>query len=389
MKRLATISALLVLLLLLIGTLAADSGSRAAPPARPGESGAEPTPDGISAPESPMPSGTPEEAVEEEPAVKAPRAAAKKLELEGQVPDELLGEGDATLTLRLISSDTGQPVASSVRLWRLGVPAGGGWTWGDQIQRLLDVQAGGVVVDDLPAGWYRVQANGQRKGAGDPPRFQVPDGPSSQDVEVAMPRTFRARLRVFDADGRELLEAALGSGAGGSTGRTNKTAPAWAEPRRPEGGAAGFLEGFHCRRAVYADRGVVRADPEGFDLGEVQESARKKRWSRGHRITVPGSNEVICGATGDDGGNVTYYGIVVPIERVVAEVRLPNGDPLHLDLLKIEARCFAEALADDAAPGAWREIPIHVVVKLEGHKPLLFNWRLDEPAPERRFVLRE
>ena len=129
MKRIAAISTLFVLLLLLIGTLAFDSGSPTAPPARPDESGAEPPPVGISAPETqeaPMPSGTPEETVKEEPAVKAPRAVAKKLELEGQVPDELLGEGDATLTLRLISSDTGQPVASSVRLWRLGVPAGGG-----------------------------------------------------------------------------------------------------------------------------------------------------------------------------------------------------------------------------------------------------------------------
>jgi hypothetical protein len=282
--------------------------------------------------------------VEAEGAVKTPPAPAKKLEIEGQVPEELLGEGDATLDLRLVSSDDGQPVASSIRLWRLGVPAGGGWMGGDQIQRFVDVPAGGTVLENLPAGWYRVQANGQRRGAGDPPRFQVPDGPSSQDVAVAMPRTWRARLRVFAADGRELLEGALGSGAGGTTGRTERIAPDWALPRRPAGVIGGILDGFLCGRAAYEDRGIVRADPEGFDLGQVRESTRHQNWSRGHRILVPGSNEVICSATGKDGGDVTYYGIIVPVERLVAEVRLPDGRPLPPDGVQVHARCFAVPL---------------------------------------------
>ena len=52
----------------------------------------------------------------------------------GDVPGQLLERGNASLALRLRSTPGGEPVAMSVRLWRLGVAETDAWTSGDEIR---------------------------------------------------------------------------------------------------------------------------------------------------------------------------------------------------------------------------------------------------------------
>ena len=119
----------------------------------------------------------------------------------------------------------------------------------------------------------------------------------------------------------------------------------------------------------------------------VQENTRYSNYSRGHSLHLAGMTEVCVSASGEADGDVTYYAVVAPLDRVLDLVCLADGGPIPLDRAKITARCYAVSLPGGAERGAWWNIPIRVQISLDGHKGLSFDWRLDDPPTERTLLL--
>ena len=153
----------------------------------------------------------------------------------GKVPPDHLGEGEACLTIRLVDRATRKPVGAGVRLWRLDVPEDDAFSAGDQIQAEAEVPAKGLPIEGLPIGRDRIECDAQRKGAPDPPAFTVATE-FRRDFEVDLPRTFTARLAVFDENGRPVERGKLSRGFPVTDTRP-AILPDWATPREPKRGS--------------------------------------------------------------------------------------------------------------------------------------------------------
>ncbi|MHC4380296.1 MAG: hypothetical protein ACYSU1_04310, partial [Planctomycetota bacterium] len=86
---------------------------------------------------------------------------------------EPVESGDCALDLRIFDAHTSQPVASSIQLWRLDVPASSTWSEGDQLQLSSEDPRGVFHLSDLPEGEYRVYSLSARRGASSPPAFRI------------------------------------------------------------------------------------------------------------------------------------------------------------------------------------------------------------------------
>ncbi len=144
-------------------------------------------------------------------------------------------EDERSLRLLLDDADTGRAVSMWVRLWRLGAPETEEWTRGDHVARKLSVGSQGVVLEGLAAGRYRLQCDGQRRSATDPPEFWVTGRTTAFTARLLLPKAYRARLVVFGEDGRRIELGRLRSRGSGSS-HMRRWAPKWAAPRRRKGG---------------------------------------------------------------------------------------------------------------------------------------------------------
>lgn len=111
---------------------------------------------------------------------------------------------DARLFVRLADEETGEPADMRVHLWRLEVPEDEHWTERDVEIATLRIQATGGAVEDLDPGRYRLQCEGLRNGAEDPPSFLVRSGENDFKGAVRLPRTLDVHLRVYDEEGRPI-----------------------------------------------------------------------------------------------------------------------------------------------------------------------------------------
>jgi hypothetical protein len=309
---------------------------------------------------------------------------------EGQVPEALLGTGDATLRVWLLSDHTGEPVEAAVRLWRLGVLEGQGWKGGDQIQREFKVTRQGGVVMNLPVGRYRLQCDEQRKGADDSAEFTIESGDNTRHITVSLPRKFPVRFRVFDLGGQEIREGTLETARLGYLSREVREAPEWADPRQPLKG-----RGFYGMDK-HEDGGVSVWDPrpnnlagfDGFDLGLKEEEWRLKRKYGLHRLRLPGMAELRASVPIDLTRAVTLAGLAVPLTTVLSGVRLPEAEERTLADARVTALAFSEVVESGDPFETAKKTRIHVRVELPGYQLLRYEWEFGE-SPEPRTLIPE
>lgn len=280
---------------------------------------------------------------------------------------------------------TGEYVASEVDLYRLGVEGNDVWTAGDQLQATLDVPEGGLGVESLPEGDYRIRCVKEASHADDPPPFSV-QGPFTQTtLKVVMPRTYPVRLRVVDATGEAVTEARVAFGKVGNVEHGPKSIR-WLQRRQLVHSDELLI--CHDRETSFDTPLVakpVSAGPDGFLLGEVRQGTHRCVDLYSGFVEVPGGGRVLVELDGEVTDAVRFLGVTADPSAVAASLRLPDGsvDPSLVERLSIESRAVRVREATPA--DAWREIPIAVTVEAgDAHAALRFTFLLAElPLPVR------
>ncbi len=136
--------------------------------------------------------------------------------------------GDRALMLRLFNPETTALVSGRVHLWRLGLSETENWTAGDRLRVTVEVPRDGIVLENLPAGRYRVDADDHPLSATAPPEFELRAEYTGKEVAVRRLLSFRVTLRMRDHTGRPLA----GRGFMHVPTRYRPLAPPpWAKPR--------------------------------------------------------------------------------------------------------------------------------------------------------------
>jgi hypothetical protein len=286
--------------------------------------------------------------------------------------------GRSRLVLGVRAEGTDTLLDTHVQLWRLGAPGNDDWTSGDRLQTEVEVSAGFVTVDDLPEGQYRAVCSVQRAASADPPAFTVQGRLTRALLHVPLPRTFRVGLRVVDGYGWPI--ARLEPSAHGKPWGHMAT-PRWVQPRALREPERYFGRGCSC--------GIGRGSPLRWDpavdfqsllWGEGDEDSRSASGTR-DGVEVAGNNTVVLRATGDALQDRTYLAVSMPLETMVARVRLPDGRPLSAVVAEVWGTCHAVLVTDPSAAGAWRRLHVNVRVHALGHHPLEFAATPDDPSP--------
>lgn len=239
--------------------------------------------------------------------------------------------GNCAVHISLVDAATGDPVASTVQLWRLDAPENVNYERGDQMQQRVNVGKAGYLFQRLAPGTYRVHAEHQADRPEDPPAFEVAGVAGRREIAVPMPRKRPAILEVYDQHGRQL---GRGRTTGGDIRTSNtSTSPRWKVHRARKGndesiglggGAGGALGG---RRRPH----VVHATHNGFYLGVVTEGSRVgSRW-RSHRFHFDHRSSVTVDARfhatrfqSSDRDHI-YRAVSLPMLWFHDAVRLPDG----------------------------------------------------------------
>jgi hypothetical protein len=310
--------------------------------------------------------------------------------IEGVLPTEESGHGDATLRLRLIGDADGNPVAMKYLLWRLGVPESADWTAGDQIECVATAPDEDVVWKDLAPGRYRLQCIDARDGGVDPPEFTVAHG--ANDVCIAVPnrRTFRLRLLLAGEDGaarRRCVRTSKRRDGGWCGTSGERLTPDLAEVRRPRIGRSEDTI-FVGMGGSWLDEDQGRDGPLGaepdryFDVGFHIENGRRLSFSE-----YAADNAATVCVNVDDaiGVDTTFVGAAPSHAALLAHVTA-NGRPLDPSAAKVEAKSDAIRCPWDAPADAWRTIPVHVKVTCDGFEPLAFDWTAATAGAEHPLV---
>jgi hypothetical protein len=299
----------------------------------------------------------------------------------------------ATLVVHLRSDATGDPVETTVWLWRLGQPETDVWTPGDDEEvRPLIVDADGASLPGLPAGRYRLQVLDVRHDADDPPAFDVAAGQTvERTFEIADRRVVRTRTMLARPDGTPLARCVrqpIQRSDGSSRG---EGAPRWARPRRQTSPTNGDHHSYGAGLIVGCGFGgkpeTIDADADScFDAATHRERGRSgyRIWSDAYR--VDGCNEVERAADDKIGVDTTFVGVVAPTTTLVAHVVRPDGtrvDPSHA---VVTAHCAAVRCAWTPPADAWRTVPVHVKVTVPFLSPLEFDWTAATADAEHRLA---
>jgi len=285
----------------------------------------------------------------------------------------------------------------NVELWRLNAPGNRRWTAGDQRQAAVAVQGAEARVENLPAGEYRLACPERRAAAEDPPSFRVEGAETEHAARVPMPRTFRARLKVYDEDG-----GSLRAGRRADRGRTTAGRPYFPPWQRLRGiltgkdeteisvirvgGGAGAA--FGGRRGGRAEPPAVEAGRDGlFDLGEFREASACETATATSAFTLEGRSGVDAsfsneGATSD----VFLVAVSVPLDRLSDEVTLPGGEPVARFRPRVSGTCRAVRVPPGEPDPDRRRLPIQVSVHLDGYEDLSFDWTPAGPREARALV---
>ncbi|MCG3134700.1 MAG: hypothetical protein HMLKMBBP_02046 [Planctomycetes bacterium] len=278
------------------------------------------------------------------------------------------------LRIVVVDADAGTPVRTDLRLWRLGVPEDAEFTAGDVLagESASDAEP---VFRDLVPGTYRVQLDGQRRDAEDPPAFGVAAGEVMQAVRFAAPRSFEMSFFAFDEEGRALTEASSKSGRR-RTSEMHPGVPTWANPRQSKSaetvGVGGGGRFATSSGTVARDRARVR--PSGaFDLGTQAESGRTSSSRHAWSFTFEGRLAAQLDVRSEDAGRGDYVAVVpllANVPRFDEHVFLPDGRRAVEAGAKIEA-CVIPVLRTEggADPLGWTA-PFRVTCALDGYERL-------------------
>lgn len=283
-------------------------------------------------------------------------------------------EAPARLFLRLFDEETGQPVASDVQLWRLGVAADAEWTEGDWLQESVPVPAEGTVVERLPRGRYRLFAAVQPAGSEDPGTFEVEGPETTVRLPVRLPGSFRVRLLVLDEFGRSVTSGC--ETGGGSSTCQEGFLPDWARPRkRRDGAPPGEASFLRCSWSVgCGGRQPIDAGADGcFDLGPLDVDGRDTVTTVWREFAFEGRTSVRVEVEASDG----------PADRFLVGVSLPE-EFVHRFVLLPDGRRAADAGARvEGCSCAGPEPPraIRVSARLAGYEDLRADLDPLHPAP--------
>lgn len=347
-------------LLLLVWWGRGEESARSAPPLAPLE---EPAP-----PDPPPPEEEPE------PAPETP-----------SIPPDPAGLGDCALFVSIVDAETRRPFASAVELWRLDAPGNEAWTEGDQLQATLDVPVDGAEICGLPDGVYRPVCLGARNTAADPEPVRVEGERTEVTLEVPVPRTFHAYVRVFDADGRPVQRVSVGR----SRSWRDRGDPEWRKPRLirdGKGGAYPWLGSGGGGAGGTGGRHIHTTQPrEGFRIGPFTEDTRRAVTT--HRVTigVDGCNAVQVVIPGTAADDLTFAGLAVPIAPIRDRLRMPDGRTLAEANGQIVVSYTAVAVEPSAPAPLLSVQPFRVQVTVPGFKDATFEHRLGAPLPSLAF----
>jgi hypothetical protein len=313
----------------------------------------------------------------------AGRWAAEAALATGDAGAETADRGQCVLRLRLLDEATGQPLASHVELWRLGLPEDERWTAGDERQLTTHMGPDGCAFSRLPAGRYRLAVRGQSFVVDDdPPAFVVRDAVTDLALPVCAPRSHRVYLRMFDQRGREHRTAEFRRHCSTSRSRP-PTEPAWARRRRPKGASAhvGLQAGVGGGGGAYGGEWRVAPWTEaGFDLGCFREDTRWERRTTKVSLVVARHSNVFLSVSGRLDSERTYVAAAVSLEELHDLVFLPDGRRALDAGALFEVRSRAVEVKPPLSPDAWRSEPVRVRVALAGYDLLIFDYHLDRPT---------
>jgi hypothetical protein len=393
MKRPLLWSAAILLVALLLLFLDDDEGEKSAllgPEARSVE-------EQEVAPALPVPArlAADEESRVEVPAVEPPEEDGEELieiEEEIEAPPDPVQRGDCVLLIELVDRETGRYVESSVDLWRLGAPGNENWTEGDQLQTSVQVHKRGTTVRELPEGAYRARVTAELQHADDPPAFEVNGSFTQVALEVELPRSHPAYLRVFDENGIEVVEAQY-SAAVGNTYHYDQHDVPWRRERRLKSETEMWFtdsEMYSVLEELPFGSVPVRAGPDGFHLGDFRQASRQDVARQRISLLGPQCSRVRLDIDGRAGEPQHFVGVMVRPELVLESLFLPDGsrDPALAE--RLEILCEARRIDEASPPDSWRELPIQATVaESEKFGELKFTFRVtDLPLSDRLLVPR-
>jgi hypothetical protein len=304
----------------------------------------------------------------------------------GVLPEGALGRGEGKVVLACVDGNTGAPMAADLRLWRLGVAPGDGFTAGDQVQRVLSVPADGMRVDGLPLGAYRVEDRLIPVDADDPPAFDVTD--TERAVRLVLPRTrpHPVRLVLFDDAGRRIEQTGkvriLGDSEHGADG-----CPPWSRPRVPEGAPPATI-GYHRRVLArgrprdFAETLTAAADGT-FDLGSAEQATRDDSVHEFAVVETSAGRAEVFVTLGERGATEPPLraAVAADLTRLAAHVHLPDGRLATDAGARVTGSVHSEPSARAAeALGAARRCLFDLSVELEGYETYGLKAHLDDPA---------
>jgi hypothetical protein len=318
-------------------------------------------------------------AAREEISTPEPEPAPAAAQATSPNPDPV-EHGECVLFLHVVDADTGNPVASTVDLWRLDAPGNADWTEGDQIQVTAEIPVEGAKLEALPAGVYRPRCLAERYSAEDPTPLRVAGPLTEVTIPIQMPREFRAYVKVVDSRGALVPRGSLRRGWRFWHDRSRN--PAWRRPRRLRGpeprvgrGARGGGGGGGGRSAT------APQPPDGFPLGPSPEDSKKSCTTYGFSIEVEGANDVSVCVPGEATDGVTFLGLAVPLETVTGDLRMPDGRTIAEAGGTVDVSFDAVELKPSAPSPTLVDLPFHIRVTVPGKKTLSFDRKLGEPAP--------
>jgi hypothetical protein len=295
-------------------------------------------------------------------------------------PEAPVEKGSCEVVARLFDADSDSPVNAAVSLWRVGVPEDARWTGGDQCYGgpATTLEAS-IRFEDIPPGRYRIACADQRAGAEDAPEFVVTRGERRVDVPLLLARTFRARIRIVDAEGRPAPSVAR---ARSLTEGLQGKGCAWVRPRIPK--FAREPEPIRLGRpGCIAEWGrpapeTVATDSGYLGLRNYTETSRigQGRWTE--ELTPPGCATIRAVVSSDDAADETFAGLAVTLDALVAHVTRPDGARVTTKDAVVSATGDAVRCAWAAPPDAERASAFRVSVTAPGFEPLEFTWTFAE-----------
>ena len=303
---------------------------------------------------------------------------------EVELPPDPVQRGECAVHIALVNQDTGRPATSFVQLWRLDAPGNKSYGRGDQLQDSAHLGTVGHTFKRLPAGRYRVFVDGQRAKADDPPEFDVGLTPTRHELAVRMPRSFPARVQIFDEQGAPLIHA---TAQRTTTGESALVEPPWRKGRPLEAEGAFFDELIEYDHDMEAGRPrrLPVSPAAGFELAAVKEPSRSFTLTRTYHFQLEARSSVHVELKFVQEGPHVYQALSVPIGSIHDAVILPDGGRAVDDGARIEASCTA-TLAEPYKVFDPRDHRVLVKVYMTGYEHRRFWFVPGDPIP--RVVLR-